>query len=511
MSTDAQFKAEERALRELLASGVERKLLALPNVFHVSVGLKEAARRLVTDRLCFRVYVRHKKSLAELAPELRVPLEIGGIPTDVNEMPSLGFQAENSRYRPIKGGIQISNGRWDIDPPGTPAGVIIGTLGCMAIDKNNKDEVFLSNYHVLQGHATGPGIPIYQPAPVWFPNHKAPVVVPSQVTSDADKIAVVSRCVFNTKVDAGIARIDVSSCCHCCGIHFSNEINGLSVADTPRKTIIGDEPAVAGMTVFKVGATTLRTEGKVVDTNFPDFTIQTGPTSHTFTGQMSIQNVDTTKQFSDVGDSGAVVVNAASKVVGLLFAGGQMVASAPQPFVSLANHIAEVLTALNIEIPYSSDVKVLAGEPLLDTPRVAEAKIPQPYRELRERLERSARTALIFDLGRGHAAEIMQLINHCRPVTVAWHRAQGPALLATLMGAVRDGHYRIPARVKGVALHEALERMREALSRHGSPELRATMSRAEGDALIAATCGRCDLHEIFDELAGAQAETAGAH
>lgn len=511
MSTDTQFKAEERALRELLASGVEQKLRALPNVFHVSVGLKESARRLVTDRLCFRVYVRHKKSLAELAPEQRVPPEIGGIPTDVNVMPAPTLQADNTRYRPIKGGIQISNGRWDLDPPGTPAGVIIGTLGCMAIDKNNKDEVFLSNHHVLQGHATGPDIPIYQPAPIWFPNHKAPVTVPSQVTSNADRIAVVSRTVFNTKVDAGIAKIDVSSCCHCCGIHFSNEINGLSVSGTPHRTIEGDEPAAAGMTVFKVGATTLRTEGKVVDTNVPDFVIPHGSTNKTFTGQMSIQNVDTTKQFSDVGDSGAVVVNDSSKIVGLLFAGGQLITGAPQPFVSYANHIAEVLTALNIEIKYSFKVKVLAGEPLHDAPSITEAKIPQPYRELRERLERFARTALIFDLGRGHAAEIMQLINHCRPVTVAWHRAQGPALLATLMGAVRDGHYRIPARVKGVALHEALERMREALSRHGSPELRATMSRAEGDALIAATRGRCDLHEIFDELAGAQTETAGAH
>jgi hypothetical protein len=512
VSSDAQFKAEERALRELLASGIEDKLRALPNVFHVSVGLKEAARRLVTDRLCIRVYVRHKQSLAELASEQRVPLEIDGIPTDVNVIPSLGFQADNSRYRPIKGGIQISNGRWDLDPPGTPAGIIIGTLGCVAIDKTDKSEVFLSNYHVLQGHATGPGIPIYQPAPIWFPNHVAPVAVPSQVIGDADKVAVVRRCVLNPKIDAGIARIDVSSCCHCCGIHFSNEINGLSVSGTPlRSTIVGDEPAAPGMTVFKVGATTLRTEGRVVDTNHPDVVIQTGATSRTFTGQISIQNVDTTKQFSDVGDSGAVVVNAAGKIVGLLFAGGQMVAGEPQRFVSLANHIADVLRELNIEIPYSSSVKVTAGEPLLDVPHVTEAKIPQPYRALRERMQQHARTALIFDLGRSHADEITQLINHYRPVTVAWHRAQGPALFATLMAAVRDGHYRIPARVKGVALHEAIERMREALARYGSPELRATMSRAEGDALIAATRGRCDLHEMIDELAGAHPEQAGAH
>jgi len=134
-------------------------------------------------------------------------------------------------------------------------------------------------------------------------------------------------------------------------------------------------------------------------------------------------------------------------------------------------------------------------------PRIAEAKIPEPYRALRERLQQHARTALVFELGRGHADEIMRLINHCRPVTVAWHRVRGPALLATLMGAVRDGHYKIPARVKGVALHEALERMREVLTKHGSPALRETMQRREGDALIAATRGRGDLNEILEHLA----------
>ncbi len=512
MTTDAQFKAEDRALRQLLASGIEQKLRALPNVFHVSVGLKETARRLVTDHLCLRVYVRQKKSLAELAPEQRIPVEIGGVPTDVNMVPACEFQADNTRYRPIKGGIQISNGRVAVDPPGSLPRVTAGTLGCMAIDLANNDEVFLSAHHVLQANATGPGDTIYQPAPVWFPNRRAPVAVPYMVTDHTDKVAVVRRTAFNTKVDAGYAKIDTSSCCHCCGIHFSNEINGLSVAGTPpRNTIEGDEPATAGMTVFKVGAGTLRTEGRVIDANFPDFDVPTGPTTqHHFTGQIAIQQVNTAVQFSDVGDSGAAVINAANKIVGLVIAGGKDAPGAPAGFITIANHIADVLSDLNLKIKYSSEVEVLAGERLMDVPRIEEAKIPEPYRALRERMEQRAGTALIFGLGRGHATEIMQLINHCRPVTVAWHRVQGPALLATLMGAVRDGHYRIPARVKGVALHEALERLREVLAKHGSPALRATMERREGDAVIEATRDRGNLHEIIERLAaGCESELLG--
>ncbi len=508
MTTNAQFRAEERALRELLASGVEQKLRALPNVFHVSVGLKEAKRRLVTDRLCIRVYVRDKKPLDELAPTQRIPAQIHGVPTDVNVVPEFGFHADNTRYRPIKGGIQISNGWIDITPPATLAGITAGTLGCIAIDNTDDDEMFLSAQHVLLASSVGPGNPIYQPAPIWFRNLRAPAQVPSMITDNGDKVGVVRRAVINDKVDAGIARIDVSSCCHCCGIHFSNEINGLSVGGTPaRSTIVGDEAATAGMTVFKVGAGTLRTEGRVVDVNFPSFTIP-GTTARTFTGQISIQQVNTAVQFSDVGDSGAVVINAANKIVGLVFAGGKDVAGAPAGFLTIANHISDVLSALNIRIPYGSDVKVTAGEPLMDVPVVMEAKIPEPYRAMRERMQRRARTAQIFGLGQAHATEIMQLVNHCRPVMVAWHRAQGPALLATLMGAVRDGHYRIPARVKGVALHEALACMREVLARHGSPALRASLERHEGDSILEATRDCRDLNEILERLA-AEPEPAG--
>ncbi len=513
MTTDAQFKAQHGALQELLASGVEQQLRALPNVFHVSIGLKEAGRRLVTDRLCIRVYVRDKEPIDELAPEHRIPAEISGVPTDVNVVPLLEFQADNGRYRPIKGGIQISNGRVATDPPATTPAVIAGTLGCVAIDNTDKDEVFLTNAHVLTAHGAANGDAIFQPAPFWFPNLHAPLPVPHRFTTDADKVAVVRRTVISNNVDAGIARIDVSSCCHCCGIHFSNEINGLSVGGTPpRSTIVGDATANVGMRVFKVGAGTLRTEGRVVDTAYPSFNIQVGSQGFTFVGQIAIQNVNTAVQFSDVGDSGAAVVDEFNRIVGLVFAGGRDAPSVPAGFVTLANHISDVLSALNVSIPYSSEVKVTAGEALMDAPTIVEARIPAPYRALRERMQQRARTALIFGLGRQHADEIMRLINHCRPVTVAWHRAQGPALLATLMGAVRDGHYKIPARVKGVALHEALERMREVLSKHGSPALRATMERREGDSIIDATRDRCDLHEIIERLAAdPESELAGAH
>lgn len=498
MTTDAQFRAEERALRELLASGVEEKLRMLPNVFHVSVGLKEAARRLVTDRLCIRVYVREKKSLAELAPMQRVPAEINGVSTDVNAVPELGFQMDSTRHRPIKGGIQITNRIFNAPAGNTPQ-VVAGTLGCIAIDNTNKGEVLLTNWHVLEANTGSQGAKIYQPAPAAL---SPSAVMPSFPADNDDKIAVVGRTVITDKVDAGIARIDVSSCCHCCGIHYTNEINGLSVANRPpRNTLVGQEPATAGMVVFKVGAGTLRTEGRVVDANFAPFSIQYSGASYPFTGQIAIQNTDTDLQFSDVGDSGAVVVNLENKVVGLVFGAGWNVPGAPQPDVTVANHIADVLTALNIRIPFSAEVVETAGRALSDIPAlVREASIPEPYRALRERLQSHERAAALFALGQRHAVEITELVNHCRPVMVAWHRSQGPALLATLMSAVRDGHERLPATVKGVSLHDALARMQEALLQHGSPGLREALLGPESYALLEASRDCRAVNELLANL-----------
>jgi hypothetical protein len=242
------------------------------------------------------------------------------------------------------------------------------------------------------------------------------------------------------------------------------------------------------MKVFKVGKSTGRTEGVVVDDNHPSFDIVKDATTHTFTGQIAIQNIDNTKPFSTHGDSGSVIINLDNKIVGLLFASGKQVTvkGVVRPFATIANHISDVFAALKIRIPYSQDVKVISGERLASVPTVFEAPIPEPYRALRERLQDNEATAKLFAIGQRHSDEIIYLVNHCRPVTVAWRRAEGPAILATVMGAVRDGHYRLPEKIKGVAPYELLERMRVVLGERGSSALRETMNSA-----------RVDLKELF--------------
>jgi hypothetical protein len=575
MPSNEELRLAAATIQKVLDAGAEAKLRALAGVRHVSVGLKQRAGQLLTDQLCIRVYVAQKKNRHQLAAAEWIPAEVDGVSTDVNTVALFEFQADNARYRPIKGGTEITNGNvfplgattiagasggqsfpqatvevastatfpdvgsFTVTTTGVGGGARVvaytakdathfkncdggagtlavgaavvgspmisrGTLGCVAIDDTDKSAVLLSNWHVLEGSTGSVGDQVFQPAP-----ERLPDVLPGQTSvrpdDDADKIAVIKRSRITDKVDAAIARIDVSSCCHCCGVRYSNEINGLSVAGRPpRNTLVGSEPAVAGMAVFKVGASTLRTEGVVVDANYPSFAIQYAGVGYIFTGQIAIQNIDHAKQFSDVGDSGAVVVNMDNKIVGLVFAAGRDVQAGggPQPFITLANHISDVLTALNIHINYSADVVVTAGQtPAGFAPDIDEATIPEPYRLLRERLKRHERTAALFALGQRYKDEITYLVNHCRAVTVAWHRCHGPALLATLMGAVRDGHYRLPASVKGVALHEALERMRAVLIEHGSAELKESLSRPDADAVIEASRGCTNLNVAIDRLA----------
>jgi hypothetical protein len=96
-----ELRAENEAIPEMLATGPEDQLRAIPGVKHVSVGLKDTGGK-VTDQLCIRVYVKEKKDQQELTPAELIPSDINGVPTDVNVLPEIEFQDDNRKYRPIQ-------------------------------------------------------------------------------------------------------------------------------------------------------------------------------------------------------------------------------------------------------------------------------------------------------------------------------------------------------------------------------------------------------------------------
>lgn len=60
----------------------EKRLLAKANVVGVGVGLRQQGGEF-TDEVCIIVSVRQKVPSEQLSPTDRIPVQIGGVPVDV--------------------------------------------------------------------------------------------------------------------------------------------------------------------------------------------------------------------------------------------------------------------------------------------------------------------------------------------------------------------------------------------------------------------------------------------
>lgn len=495
------------ALRRVLASGAEAALRAIPGVRHISVGLK-VRDRVVTKELCIRVYVREKRAEASLAPEERIPREIDGVATDVNVARSLSFAIDSTRYRPLKGGIMVSNSIVTMNRSRTRTQMAVGTFGCTATLTRDGSPVMLSNWHVLMANGAERGHPIYQPVSTFVPDFD-PADLPVRIGRADDVIAHIVEGNITDKVDAAIARLDVSSCCRCCGLDYRDEILGLSDAAHPSwNEIVGTRPAVAGATVYKVGISSGRTVGSVVDIDTDDLQGSLNGVDFTLTGQIEIASADAEDPFSVEGDSGSVIVDEDNYVVGLLF--GSAGDSAPDAR-TYANHIADVCSEMGITINITTGLSDTAGA-RVSVPRVAFAGAPTEraadrYAGTRERVLAHPGGAWLWALAEQHREEIVSLVTTCRPATVAWHRAGGPALVASGLATMRAGGDALPLPREGT-LEDALAKVADALHAQGSAELRTALGQHR-HTLLASVRESATLDDVLDKLAPATG--AGFH
>ncbi|MBV9108480.1 MAG: hypothetical protein JO306_03615, partial [Gemmatimonadetes bacterium] len=418
MVTYEALAAAEQAIRDLLARGGEAELRAIPGVAHVSVGLKVRGG-VATSEHAIRVYVREKKPRDAVAPAERIPPGIGGVPTDVIVVPAGGAGAGTgfTNVRPIEGGILVSNGIIVAGPPGGPDGVMeFGTLGCLATWNTDRSLVLLSNWHVLMANGAANGDRIYQPP---TPSLQAvstltAAALPYRPTSGSDEIAKIVTSRISELVDAAIARVNVSSWCNCCGVKSRNSIHGLKEGGHPGSDfIVGDRPAVSGMTVYKVGAVTGRTVGTVHDAHSP-FTMHQAGQVFEFQDQILIQSSDPTLPFNAAGDSGSAVIDEDNYIVGLL------IGIDNNPHFSAANNIAAVCSAMNITINYTAASGSSGAR--VAVPRVAFADADagvEAYRAVTERLRADPAGAWLLEMAEAHRVEIVNLVTRRRPVTVA--------------------------------------------------------------------------------------------
>ncbi|MEU0877875.1 hypothetical protein ABZ345_04705 [Lentzea sp. NPDC005914] len=304
---------------------VEDEFLARPGVIGVDIGEKYTAGR-PTGKAAIVVYVCAK------GPQhpLQIPAEVGGVPTDVVAESIVLHRARITRasdeqpvvverHPVLRGGISIGPARsFRVVPPEVEkAGeyVIAGTLGAFVLTKTEPKKVLgLTTFHVGcvdDSWAVGDEF-----------------VHPSRVDGGipgADQVAVLDRAALAGSVSAAGLRMGARP--------FRAEIVDIGA-------ITGTAGATIGSTVRKRGRTTELTYGVIVST---DATLRLdfgdGIGVRTLRDQIRVHS---SERFGDHGDSGAVLVDADNRVVGLYVAGSGS--------TGFANPIEPVLRQLDVEL-----------------------------------------------------------------------------------------------------------------------------------------------------------------
>jgi hypothetical protein len=289
-----------------------KRVIGSKNV--VGVGVAEKVRNgRSTGELALTFYVlkkvKDKKKLRGdevVPPAVPLPLTRGkAVATDVVELGPLRLEAGA-----IQSGSSI--GRADEDKA--------GTLG--AIVTNGKDHFLLSNSHVIGKNGRAKG---------------GKIVSPGRADGGrlSDAIGELKRTArwqlggeFANNVDAALATLDRTRF-----EHLRTVVRGLGA-------VRGITRARRRMKVVKVGRTTGRTTGTVMDTNF-HFTFK-----YPRVGLIGYSNQILVSRFTDSGDSGSLVLDAKTKkAVGLHFAGA--------PTGSVSNPIDAVLRHLGVKLAAS--------------------------------------------------------------------------------------------------------------------------------------------------------------
>jgi hypothetical protein len=291
------------------------------NVVGVGIGRKiKRGRALRTPSV--RIYVDRKVPRGSLPPDRLLPERVGGVPTDVIEtgrfrafMPAA--PVGQKRLRPARPGCSIG-----FRFPDERAGdLMAGTLG--ALVEADGIPFILSNNHVLANENALPvGSPIFQPALLDLGD------------TAIDQIATLTRFI-PLKIDAPNI-VD----CALAALVDTEAASPIILPKIGRLTSAEPIDAAEGMTVEKTGRATGYTTGTVFDVS-ATIAVQFELGMLTFQNQMLIRSE--AEAFSDIGDSGSLIVDSESgRATGLLVGGARQCV--------VANHIADVLQALNVRL-----------------------------------------------------------------------------------------------------------------------------------------------------------------
>lgn len=318
------------------------KILSKPNVVGVGTGYKKRGGRAAGE-LCIVALVSQKIPRGGLAETDLVPIEVGGVPTDVVQVGHIKAQAARTdRWRPALGGVSIGHYL-----------VTAGTLGSVVREATSGERLILSNNHVLANNNQAQiGDAILQPGrvdggqlntdtfgtllrfePIRFNESQATCDLALGFAKLGNTAARLMGSKHRVKafysdpdavnlVDAALARPSD-------GAQLLDEILELGAVN-------GTLPPQLGMNVRKSGRTTGLTSGRITILNVT-VDVDYGNGSARFEDQI------VTSPMSQPGDSGSLLVaGEALKAVGLLFAGSDQ--------ATIYNPISHVQNALSVTL-----------------------------------------------------------------------------------------------------------------------------------------------------------------
>jgi hypothetical protein len=285
------------------------------NVVGVGIG-EQVENGRHTGILALKFLVRVKYGADQLTSSDRLPESIDGLPTDVEEVGTFrAFQTQDpqSMLRPSPPGCSVG-----FDDPGGQL-AMAGTFG--ALVKRGTRRFILSNNHVLANeNELAIGAPTFQPG--FLDAGNPPSTSPIGTLS-----AFVELRSTDNLVDCAISEVSDLSL-------VTNSIIRIGVPQ-------GVTQAQNSMSVHKFGRTTRFRVG-FIDSTMMDVSVDYRMGTLTFRDQIIIKGLNG-DAFSNDGDSGALVVERnTSRAVGLLFAGSSS--------HTIANHISDVLQALNVSL-----------------------------------------------------------------------------------------------------------------------------------------------------------------
>lgn len=282
-----------------------RSIFADPNIVGIGIAEKYTEKKKTGELgLCFYVekkIPKNKMKFTKLIPPVLSVADRRAVFTDVQAIGKVRPQI-NMRRTPITSGFSVGNS------------VETGTLG--AIVKKKKKLFLLSNSHVFAKSGKGKvGDIIVYPGLLDNTGKKQQIgvlshILPFQVGDD-----------FLNRIDAALAEIHEDA--------LENLDFSIRGAQAPFETIA----PVRGMKIVTRGRTSGNTQGEIQDVHFSIVVPYHGIGKVGFIDQVKCTN------YSKGGDSGAVIVDRASKkIVGLHFAGSGA--------ASIFNPIGEVTKAL---------------------------------------------------------------------------------------------------------------------------------------------------------------------